>query len=230
VTTAGKLSELAQTESLKNEWRARSQINAERFEWYRREEFWTNLKTFLPHVKQITLAGGEPFLIKEQFAFVKACCEIGEAAHIELRYHTNASVFDEELPPYWKRFQRVLLIVSLDGIEDVANYVRYPTDWGQIQDNIERFDRLGDNIATLFQFTAHALNIYRLPEVLDWADGSGFRNRTDYRDLQEYVRTYLVHYPPNQSIRVLPLTYKKSSRQNLAPTSKGHWPDSERTD
>ena len=212
---ARKLSELAQAEELKNEWRARSLINRERFEWYRKGEFWASLKAFLPHVNEITLGGGEPFLITEQFAFVKACCEMGEAGHIRLRYHTNASIFSEELSPYWEQFERVHLFVSIDGIGDVANYVRYPTNWEQIQRNIAHFDGLGDNTVTNFQFTTHALNIYRIPEVFDWADRSGFRNRAYYNDLQEYVCVSLVHYPPNQSIRVLPADYKKIVTEKL---------------
>ena len=124
---ARKLSAACQEEELKHEWRFKSMIDASRFEWYRNAAFWENLKSFLPHVKEIILAGGEPFLIKEQFDFVKACCESGEAHHIRLRYHTNGTVFPKEMIPYWEQFEWVHFMVSLDGIGEAANYVRYPT-------------------------------------------------------------------------------------------------------
>jgi len=184
-------------------------LDGNRFEWNRNTAFWSNLKSFLPHVKEIVLAGGEPFLIKEQFAFVKACCEMGEAGHIRLRYHTNGTIFTEELIPYWEQFERVNFFISLDGIGDVANYVRYPTNWEQIQKNIARFDSLGENTMTIFHFTTHALNVYRIPEVFDWAVHTGLRNRERFRDLQDYVCTSLVHYPEYQNVRVLPGDYKK---------------------
>jgi len=200
---AQKLSELCQDRELKNVWKFKSTIDTSRFEWYRNPAFWSNLKTFLPHVKEIILAGGEPFLIKEQFAFVKACCEVGEAHHIRLRYHTNGTIFTEEMIPYWEQFERVHFFVSLDGIGDVANYVRYPSNWAEIEANIRRFDSLGENTTTNFHFTTQALNISRIPEVLDWADTSGLRNRKYFHNIQEYVCTSLVHYPEYQNIRVL---------------------------
>ena len=92
--TARRLSELCAGPGAEGDAGASSRASTpSRFEWYRNPEFWSNLETFLPHVKELILAGGEPFLIKEQFAFVKACCEAGEAGHIRLRYHTNGSVF-----------------------------------------------------------------------------------------------------------------------------------------
>jgi sulfatase maturation enzyme AslB (radical SAM superfamily) len=160
-------------------------------------------------MREVILAGGEPFLIKEHSAFIKACCESGEAGHIRLRYHTNGTIFTEELIPYWEQFESVQFFVSLDGIGAVANYVRYPTDWKQICENIRRFDALGQNTLTYFHLTTHALNVYRIPEVLTWADESSLLNRKLFTDLQDYVCISLVHEPSYQSIRVLPVAYKE---------------------
>ncbi len=213
--TARKLSELFQDRRLKDEWKSKSKIDASRFEWYRNSAFWLNLKTFLPNVKEIILAGGEPFLIEEQFAFVKTCCEMGESDHIRLRYHTNGTVFPEEMIRYWEQFERVQFMVSIDGIRAVANYIRHPSNWDEIEANIRQFDSLAENTITYFNFTTSALNIYRLPEVLDWADQSGLRKRKHFTDLQDYVHPSLVHYPAYQSIRVLPADYKELVTKKL---------------
>ena len=208
LSTAQKLAELSHDRELKSLWDFKANIDNSNFEWYRNREFWANLQTFLPHVKEIILAGGEPFLIKEQFAFVRACCELGEAGHIRLRYHTNATVFPEEMVPYWDQFENVHFFLSIDGVGEVANYVRHPSNWDEIETNIRRFDSLGENTTTNFHFSTHALNIYHIPTVLDWADTSGLRNRKRFSNLQEYVHTGLVHYPSYQNIRVLPRDYK----------------------
>jgi MoaA/NifB/PqqE/SkfB family radical SAM enzyme len=209
VAAARKLSQMSQQQELKNVWRLKGAIPANRFEWYRNNAFWDNLKTFLPAVKEIILAGGEPFLIAEQFEFVKACCELGEANHIRLRYHTNATVFPEEMIPYWKKFEFVHFLVSLDAIENAANYVRYPTDWREIERNVRGFDGLGGNTLTSFNFTAHALNAWRIPEFLDWADRSRFSNRQRFRHMQDYVGVSLVHDPQYQRVSVLPADCKQ---------------------
>lgn len=207
--TARKLSELCEDPELRATWYRKSSIDTSRFEWYRNPAFWSNLKTFLPHVKEIIIAGGEPFLIKEQFAFVKACCEAGEANHIRLRYHTNGTIFPEELTTYWEQFEQVHFFVSIDGIGNVADYVRHPSDWKAIEAAIRRFDSLGQNTLTNFNFTTHALNVYRIPEVFEWADSSGLRNRQSFSNLQDFVNTGLVLDPAFQDIRVLPAAYKE---------------------
>jgi MoaA/NifB/PqqE/SkfB family radical SAM enzyme len=191
-------------------------IDASRFEWYRNAAFWENLKSFLPHVKEIILAGGEPFLIKEQFDFVKACCESGEAHHIRLRYHTNGTVFPKEMIPYWEQFEWVHFMVSLDGIGEAANYVRYPTNWKEVENNIRGFDGLRENCLTSFNFTAHALNAHRIPDVLDWANNSELKNRRRFRHMQEFVGISLVHDPSYQTIRVLPADCKRLIQERIS--------------
>jgi len=204
-----ELAASSQDKELKREWKFRSLINPKRFEWYRNDSFWSDLKSFLPRIKEVTIGGGEPFLIKEQFAFVKACCEMGEANHIRLRYHTNGTVFPGDMVPYWRQFEWVHFLVSLDGVGEVANYVRYPSPWKTIESNIRHFDSLPENTLTNFNFTTHALNIQRLPEVLDWASASGLRNRNCFTNIQDYVSPNLVLNPAYQTIRVLPVDCKQ---------------------
>ena len=214
--TARRLSELVQDPGLKETWSFKAGINSERFRWYRNPEFWSHLRTLLPHVKELILAGGEPFLIKEQFAFVKACCEAGEAGHIRLRYHTNGSIFPAEMVPYWKQFEQVHFLVSIDGVGDVADYVRHPSPWAELEANIRQLDGLGENTITNFHFTTHALNVHRLPEVLEWADGGGLRNRARFTALQDYVLAALVHHPAYMSVCVLPDDYKRAVSAHVA--------------
>lgn len=212
---ARKLSEICRDTELKREFSVQSTLDVGRFEWYRNAEFWSNLKTFLPHVKEIILAGGEPFLIEEQFEFVRSCCALGEAGHIRLRYHTNGTVFPGGMAAYWEQFERVHFLVSLDGVGDVANYVRYPSNWKEIEDNVRCLDSLGANTMTTFLVTTHALNLWHIPDVYDWADKGGFRARRYFRNIQDYVSTSLVHRPEYLNIRVLPADYKQAVTEAL---------------
>jgi MoaA/NifB/PqqE/SkfB family radical SAM enzyme len=203
------LSELSEDRHLAGEWRDKADIDQSRFAWYRTDAFWSNLKSFLPGLRRIILAGGEPFLIRMQADFVKACCELGEACHISLQYHTNGTVFPDELVPYWEQFEHVHFMISIDGIGEVADYVRHPSDWEQILANIRRFDALGDNTLMQFHSTVHALNVYRLPDVLHWADSAGLRNRTRFSSIQDFVGTGLVLTPVHQDVRVLHPEFKR---------------------
>lgn len=219
---AKKISEICNNPVLKKEFTVQATIAAGRFEWYRNSDFWTNLRTFLPDVREIILAGGEPFLIREQSEFVKACCELGEASHIRLRYHTNGTVFPEEMLTYWKQFERVHFLVSIDGVGDVANYVRYPSDWLEIDKNIQRFDSIGANTGTSFVLTVHALNIYRIPEVYDWVARSRFRTQKYFSNIQDYVSIGVVHQPTYLNVRVLPADHKRAVTEKVEDYMRNH--------
>ena len=91
----------------------------------------------------------------------------------------------------------------------MADYVRHPSDWEQIVANVRRFDALPDNAMTQFHCTVHALNVYRLPDVLEWADTAGLRNRDRFSSIQQFVGTGLVQTPAHQDIRVLPAELKR---------------------
>jgi len=212
---AQKLIPLCRDGALKDQLASAATIEQSSFEWSKTGAFWEHLRSFLPGVKEIILAGGEPFLVKEQFEFVKACCGLNEAHHIRLRYHTNATVFPSAMVPYWKQFERVHFLVSVDGIGDVANYVRYPSNWPEIDKHIHHFDEVGANTFTSFLFTAHALNVWHLPDVFAWADRSSFRTRKWFENLQDYVSVGLVHNPSYQHVGVLPASYKRIVRERL---------------
>ena len=205
---AQKMNELSAEEHAPTEWHFSGAIETDRLQWYRNEEFWSDLKSHLPYIKEVVLAGGEPFLIKEHFEFIKTCCETGDARHMRIRYHTNGTVFTEELIPFWAQFEQVRFFISIDGIGEVANYVRHPTNWEEVRKNIARFDGLGENTTTIFHYSTHALNVYRIPNVLDWVNTSGLQNRLRFSNMQDYVPTSLVHYPEYQSVRVLPAGFK----------------------
>ena len=74
---------------------------------------------------------------------------------------------------------------------------------------MRRFDSLGENTLLQFHSTIHALNVYHLPELLEWADTAGLRNRQRFDSIQGFVGTGLVQHPIHQDIRVLPPGLKR---------------------
>lgn len=206
---AKKLSEGFSNPDLRSEYEYKSLIDTSLFEWYRNDAFWEDLTEFLGDLKEIIIAGGEPMLIKEHFAFIRAVCESGHAEHIHLRYHTNGTIFPEEMVAYWGQFKVVEFFISLDGIGEIAEYVRYPSKWAEIEANIRRFDQLGDNVILKLLFSAHALNTYYLPEFLTWARTAGLSKMTKFSQIQQFVHPGIVHWPLNQNLKVLPLELKR---------------------
>jgi MoaA/NifB/PqqE/SkfB family radical SAM enzyme len=207
LANARRLSSTLQDRDLVNEWTYKSQISVEKFEWYKNAAFWDGLDSFLPYLREIIIAGGEPMLIAEQSEFIQRCVKSGEAKHIQLRYHTNGTVLPEELIPYWKEFETVEMFVSLDGMTDVANYVRYPTNWAEVEPIIDRYDDMPNNIKLKILYTAHALNTFYIPEFLDWISSKNYKKYNN--NIQSFVHPSMVHYPQYLNLKVLPSELKK---------------------
>lgn len=195
--------------SLKKEWEYKRNIKVENFEWYRNENFWSNLKTFLPTLRELIIGGGEPMLIKEHLQFIKECADSGEAGHIHLRYHTNMTIFPEEMIPYWEKFERVEFFSSIDGMGEVGNYVRYPAQWSVVEKNMAKIDQLGKNIWLRLLYSVNALNVHHVPDFLRWVKNKNFNKAQQFSGIQSFVHPGLVHWPQYLNIKVLPPDYKK---------------------
>ncbi len=196
--------------SLKKEWKYKNNIKVEHFEWYRNANFWANLKSFLPTLREIIIGGGEPMLIKEHLNFIKETAESGEAGHIHLRYHTNMTIFPEEMIPYWQKFERVEFFSSIDGMEDIGHYVRYPAKWDVVEKNIRKIDELGDNILLRLLYSVNAMNVHHLPDFIRWVRSENFKKYEHFSSMQSFVHPGLVHWPQYLNIKVLPKEYKKA--------------------
>ncbi len=206
--------------SLKSEWRYKNDIKVEQFEWYRNERFWDNLKSFLPTLRELIIGGGEPMLIKEHLRFIRDCAESGEAGHIHLRYHTNMTVFPEEMIPYWEKFERVEFFSSIDGMDDVGHYVRYPAQWSVVEKNIRKIDELGDNIWLRLLYSVNALNILHLPDFLRWVRDQKFKKQIQFETIQSFVHPGLVHWPEYLNVKVLPKEYKEQVQEAMDEVRK----------
>ena len=88
----------------------------------------------LDQSKNIRFLGGEPLRNNHH---VELLSEIANYENITLNYTTNGSYRpSKELLAFWKQFKRVNLTFSIDGIGKHFNYLRWPLQWHQIEDNI----------------------------------------------------------------------------------------------
>ena len=192
---------------LSKEWSDKSKIDAKLFEWYKIPEFWEDLVAFLPNIQEVVLAGGEPLLIKEQKFFLEKAIETGHSKHILLRYHTNGTVLPNDVFDYWKHFMKVDVSVSLDSIEEKNYWIRYPANWNDIEENLEVLDNSSDNISVSVLQTIQFMNIYYVPEFIQWIKSKKFQKIT--KTTKGYFHPGLLIQPPQLNVRVLPKELKE---------------------
>ena len=175
--------------------------------WYEREEFKQDLYNQIPFLKRVTIAGGEPFLIKEHYSFLEECINQKEAHHISLHYHTNGTVLGQELFDKWKHFESVIVFISLDDIGERNRYIRYPCSWTRIEKNLEVIDKKSPkNVHPMILCTIQIKNIFYFDKFLSYLTDKKFNKVHAYYD--DLVHTEVVHYPYFLSCQVLPKNVK----------------------
>ncbi len=216
VSLASKIHDSVHSLSLKAEWKYKQNIKVENYEWYKNEEFWNALKETIPHLREIIIAGGEPMIIKQHLNFLKECALNYDVSHINLRYHTNLVEFPEEMIPHWEKFKKVEFFASIDGMNDVANYIRYPSNWEIIEKNIHLIDKTSSNTWLYFLYSVQALNIGQLPDFIRWVRSKGFNKEKMYLRSQMFIHPGLIHWPQYLNPKVLPKKMKAEITEQFA--------------
>ena len=135
-----------------------------------------DLQEHLKNIIHLDIPGGEPFLseIKKQKKFLRQHIIDGTAGNISIHYTTNASVFpDPEWWEIWTHFKEIDIPLSVDGIFEKYEYIRYPGNWNLFNQNVNLYqiqEQKHNNIRLSVSHTVSAYNILYLPEFFDWCE------------------------------------------------------------
>lgn len=191
----------------------REQKRLKKLDWPTNESTWQALEPLIESIEEIYLTGGEPFLSLEQIKLLQKIIDLGCAKQITIKYNTNLTVLPEKLVNLWKEFKLVQLNVSVDGFGALDEYIRYPTRWAVVDENLHRLHILKekqDNIIVGVHVTVQMYNILKLDELLRYLH-SRF-------NLMPYLN--ILNHPECLNIRCLPLQLKQEAKERLADWSE----------
>jgi organic radical activating enzyme len=141
---------------------------------------WKDNRLIIDYVKQnsgnineMKFCGGEPFLVAEVLEMLDHLVTTGDCENIDLSFITNGTVvrskwFSEKLT----QFKSVKLNISIDGVGEVGEYVRYPSKWSVVDNNIQLFKTIIKNNPQIKMSLApviHLLNALHMDEVIEYA-------------------------------------------------------------
>jgi MoaA/NifB/PqqE/SkfB family radical SAM enzyme len=132
-----------------------------------------------PDLIHLDIPGGEPFLsgIKEQKDMLLNYIKNKQAQNISIHYTTNATIFPEnDWWDLWKEFRHVDIQLSLDGIGNRSEYIRYPSSWNNVLNNVHKYICIlptKSNLQISVSHTVSAYNIYYLDEFFTWCSNIG---------------------------------------------------------
>jgi organic radical activating enzyme len=190
--------------------------------WHENPDFWKEMYAQIPNLKQVYFAGGEPLMIREHKWFLEEIIRQGYADKILIRYNTNGLLVDDEIIDLWKQFKKVKVGFSIDDIADRNYYIRYPSKWDTIVQNLHKLDNTPDNIHISIATAIQILNIKTLPDFAKWKIQQNFKkiNFTNVSDEIEagggIVNMHLLYIPTFLSIKCLPPEDKAEVRRKFA--------------
>ena len=158
-------------------------------------------------LKTVKFLGGEPLMSSAITNISKKLIELPE---IDLCLNTNATVLpNETLEKLFLSCQRLSINLSIDGIGDLNNFIRYNAEWDTIENNFKFFDSLidrrGDKETKISTHsTINAYNANTFHEILNY-----FKEKFPRF---EHSHNMLVK-PEFMAIENLPLDYKEQLKE-----------------
>jgi len=185
------------------------------YTWYQKGSFLDTMKEQAQFIKELYFAGGEPLLIPEHYKILQFMVDTGNAGKCMLRYNSNGLELPEKLLELWSHFKEVRFNFSIDAVGDKNHYIRYPSDWNTIVQNLHILDNTPDNIIVNIACAVQLLNIMYLPELAKWKISQNFKKIHMHPKANGDVGTHLVYFPSYLNIRVLPVELKELAAKNI---------------
>ena len=186
----------------------KSEVNTSRFSggrlWFQETEFLLNELLAQPEkMTRLRLIGGEPLLIKEVVSMMRHLVETGAASNIMFVTITNGTVMNEEFLELAQYFKYCGLVLSLDGFNSINDYIRFPSHWNVIDENIERFKQMKNTYISV-NMTVQAYNVLSIVDLIKYCIE---------KDI--VFQPHLMQHPPYLSIAVLPPSIREIAAERL---------------
>lgn len=187
--------------------------------WHETHLFWDDIFEQIPNITQLYFAGGEPLMSKEHKKLLQYIIEQGYSQDITLRYNTNGILVGNAIIDIWTQFKKVKVAVSMDAIGPRLNYIRYPTEFSEIEKNLHILDNTPDNIEVNIACAVQILNIKHIPDFIKWKVNQQFKKVSFGKNIAGYTMggglmgVHLLWIPTFLSLRILPFEDKREITQ-----------------
>ena len=119
------------------------------------------------NLKKLYVAGGEPTAMSEFYEFLQTCIDQNNTS-FEFLVNTNAVKFSKKLLNLFAQFSNLQFVVSIDGLDSVNHYIRWPSEWMNTINNVHDLKKQGHIVS--FNTTVSIYNITNLYLLLQFFD------------------------------------------------------------
>lgn len=209
-----------------------------------KNNFTTAISSFdTSKLNRISYIGGEPFITGEANQVLDYAAENNLIFH----FFTNLTYWPEKFLPKLKKCKKVFATYSIDGIGKLNDYIRHPSEWAIVEENLHRwldfFSNEIENGSQSISVTLQAYNFHQIAEIKNYFKNLNITptliqlDRPNYfqfdalppeyiknhttDESKKYVETYKFNYPLFCKLK----SYTKEMDQLLGRKLEDYLPD-----
>lgn len=152
------------------------------------------------HLRVLIFTGGEPFVQKEVFDIIDYLIENDYSKDIFLMFNTNGTVVKKNFFKKMKFFKHVKIRISLEGYGKRQDYIRFPSRWESIEENVKYIvhNLPRENSSLHFNTVFQNISVCGLKELSQWfnslhmhdnINGNHTHSRLSY---PSFLRSYIL--------------------------------------
>jgi molybdenum cofactor biosynthesis enzyme MoaA len=153
----------------------------------------------------VNLRGGEPMYNKKILHMVNKFSS-KDLNRTMLHITTNATHWSDEWQTALAKFRLVRIMLSVDAVDELFEYIRYPAQFSQVEDNVKKIIS-NKNIKPVIHAIVQNLNIASIGKLITWA-----------RETNIHIMLELLTYPAHLQITNLPDHLKIRAIDHLVQT------------
>ena len=142
------------------------------YTWFQNDKTKNKLNSFVSkNITDLTVIGGEPTIIPEFYELFDYCDQQNTLKEKHFIIVTNLTNTHPKMLERLPKLKKWTIWASLDGIGERTEYIRYPSNWNKIKENLLTYKSLlkkYNNGNIIFSPAIQLLNIDRLDEMLEW--------------------------------------------------------------
>jgi organic radical activating enzyme len=180
-----------------------NEVEKHKDDWFETDQFFENFNQSAKDLKRFYTTGGEPTLIKTNYRILEKLVEV-ENFDCDIEFTTNMTTYNPEFYNRLELFNKVEAQVSIDGIGEHCEYIRYPSDWSTIDKNFSRL------LSTARDKSHWKIVVYTVYQALNYDHLEKI-----WKYLSDKSREYDVHiawwpipldFPKHLSLSVVPVS------------------------
>jgi hypothetical protein len=142
--------------------------------WVNEEDDMNQYTDVLKNLIELKLVGGETLALPQNYEMMDKAIEMGVSKQMRLVLTTNATLTPKmgkhgDVFDYVPHFKDCQMNVSIECWGKKNNYIRFPSKWEKIMENVERFSKM-PRTKILFATCVSSLTIGYLHEVAEGVD------------------------------------------------------------